>query len=221
MVSLGNEWDYILKNEFDKEYYLKLRQFLKKEYAEHIIYPKAHNIFNALRTTSYNDVKAVILGQDPYHNPNQAHGLAFSVQKGTIAPPSLINIFKELQSDLGIEMPKTGDLSGWAKQGVLLLNAILTVRHGAALSHSKKGWETFTDTVISHLNEREKPIVFLLWGRPAQQKQSLITNKHHYILTAPHPSPLSAFSGFFGCKHFSKTNNFLHQNNIESIKWQV
>lgn len=221
MVCLGNEWDDILKDEFQKDYYLKLREFLKREYSSYTIYPHMNDIFNALKTTSYSDVKAVILGQDPYHSPNQAHGLAFSVKETTPPPPSLINIFKELQSDVGTSPPKTGNLTGWAKQGVLLLNTVLTVRRGEAFSHRSMGWEVFTDKIITILNDRERPIVFLLWGRPAQQKQSIITNKRHCILTAPHPSPLSAFGGFFGCRHFSKTNEFLIQNGMEPINWQI
>lgn len=221
MVVLGNEWDDILKDEFKKEYYLKLRGFLKKEYASYTIYPHMNDIFNALKATSYSDVKAVILGQDPYHNPNQAHGMAFSVKEGTPPPPSLVNIFKELSDDLGFKIPNTGNLTGWAKQGVLLLNTILTVRSGCAFSHSKKGWEIFTDCIISHLNEREKPIVFLLWGRPAREKQTLITNKNHYVLTAAHPSPISASRGFFGCRHFSKTNKILTANGMQPIDWQL
>lgn len=221
MVVLGNEWDDILKDEFKKEYYLKLRGFLKKEYASYTIYPHMNDIFNALKATSYSDVKAVILGQDPYHNPNQAHGMAFSVKEGTPPPPSLVNIFKELSDDLGFKIPNTGNLTGWAKQGVLLLNTILTVRSGCAFSHSKKGWEIFTDCIISHLNEREKPIVFLLWGRPAREKQTLITNKNHYVLNAAHPSPLSASRGFFGCRHFSKTNKILTANGMQPIDWQL
>jgi len=194
---------------------------LYEEYASYTIYPHMNDIFNALKATSYSDVKAVILGQDPYHNPNQAHGMAFSVKEGTPPPPSLVNIFKELSDDLGFKIPNTGNLTGWAKQGVLLLNTILTVRSGCAFSHSKKGWEIFTDCIISHLNEREKPIVFLLWGRPAREKQTLITNKNHYVLTAAHPSPLSASRGFFGCRHFSKTNKILTANGMQPIDWQL
>ncbi|MDR0406261.1 MAG: uracil-DNA glycosylase [Clostridiales bacterium] len=221
MVCFDNEWDGMLAEEFTKEYYLRLRQFLKREYASYTVYPHMNDIFNALKTTSYSDVKAVILGQDPYHNPNQAHGMAFSVQAGTPPPPSLVNIFKELQSDTGAELPNGGDLTPWARQGVLLLNTVLTVRRGAAFSHSKQGWEVFTDRVITTLNARETPIVFLLWGRPAQQKQTLITNKAHYVLTAPHPSPLSASGGFFGCKHFSETNKILTAHGIAPIQWKL
>ncbi|MCK9478827.1 MAG: uracil-DNA glycosylase [Firmicutes bacterium] len=221
MIQFENEWDNILKEEFEKDYYLTLRKFLKDEYSAFTVYPDMYDIFNAFKNTSYNDVKAVILGQDPYHNPNQAHGMAFSVKAGAPIPPSLVNIFKELNSDVGTKTPKSGDLTAWAKQGVLLLNTILTVRRGAALSHSKKGWEAFTDNVISKLAEREKPIVFLLWGRSAQQKQALLSNTNHFVLTAAHPSPLSAFGGFFGCRHFSKTNKILQQNKIDPIDWEL
>ena len=221
MVHIGNSWDEILKDEFKKEYYLKLRQFLKEEYHTKTIYPDMNNIFNALRYTAYEDVKAVILGQDPYHGPNQAHGLCFSVQKGVAPPPSLQNIFKELSSDLGIEIPKTGELTPWTKQGVMLLNTVLTVRAGQANSHKGMGWEIFTDRVIEILNQREKPIVFLLWGTPAKAKAKLITNPNHYILSAVHPSPLSAYNGFFGCRHFSKTNEILRSLGEEEIDWRL
>ncbi|MGI6730869.1 MAG: uracil-DNA glycosylase [Anaerovoracaceae bacterium] len=220
MVIINNDWDEILKGEFEKEYYLKLRKFLIHEYRTKIIYPDMYDIFNGLKYTPYNGVKVVILGQDPYHQPNQAHGLCFSVQKGVPKPPSLVNIFKELQSDLGIAPPDHGCLEDWASQGVLLLNTVLTVRKGEANSHKGKGWEIFTDQVISLLNKREKPIVFLLWGAHAKSKAALITNKHHLILTAAHPSPLSAYNGFYGCKHFSKTNDFLAQFG-EKIQWEI
>ncbi len=220
-MHFGNDWDNLLKEEFNKDYYLKLRAFLKNEYGLYTVYPAANDIFSALKATPYHSVKAVILGQDPYHNPNQAHGMAFSVKPGTPPPPSLVNIYKELQSDLGIAIPQTGNLESWAKQGVLLLNAVLTVRKGAAFSHSKKGWETFTDSIITLLNKRESPIIFLLWGNPARKKKQLITNINHFVLEAPHPSPLSAFGGFFGCKHFSKTNDILLRNNAAPINWQV
>ena len=211
MVTLGNSWDTLLKDEFEKEYYLKLRAFLKSEYSNPTlnIYPDMNNIFNALKLTDYRDVKAVILGQDPYHGPSQAHGLCFSVQKGVAAPPSLVNIFKEYSADLGLPMPKTGDLTPWAKNGVLMLNTVLTVRGGAAASHRGAGWEIFTDRIIELLNERKEPIVFILWGGFAKSKRALITNPKHHILTAAHPSPLSAYNGFFGCRHFSKTNELL------------
>ena len=221
MVLLGNTWDGLLYSEFQKEYYIKLREFLKNEYATQTIYPEMGNIFNALKYTAYEDVKAVILGQDPYHGPNQAHGLCFSVQKGVKAPPSLQNMFKELNSDLGIPIPKSGELTSWARQGVLLLNTVLTVRAGHANSHKGMGWEIFTDRVIELLNMREKPIVFLLWGGPAKTKTKLITNPNHHILSTVHPSPLSAYNGFFGCKHFSKTNEILRSMGEKEIDWRI
>lgn len=221
MVQLGNEWDIVIGNEFDKPYYRQLREFLKKEYSSCRIYPDMYDIFNALKYTSYNDVKAVILGQDPYHGAGQAHGLCFSVKKGVAPPPSLINIYKELQNDLGITPPNHGELTAWAKNGILLLNTVLTVREASPNSHKGQGWEIFTDRVISALNEREKPIVFLLWGANAKSKVALITNPAHKILTSAHPSPLSAYNGFFGCKHFSKANDFLLQNGISPIDWNL
>lgn len=221
MVQLGNEWDIVIGNEFDKPYYRQLREFLKKEYSSCRIYPDMYDIFNALKYTSYNDVKAVILGQDPYHGAGQAHGLCFSVKKGVAPPPSLINIYKELQNDLGITPPNHGELTAWAKNGILLLNTVLTVREASPNSHKGQGWEIFTDRVISALNEREKPIVFLLWGANAKSKAALITNPAHKILTSAHPSPLSAYNGFFGCKHFSKANDFLLQNGISPIDWNL
>lgn len=221
MVNIGNEWDELLKDEFQKDYYLKLREFLKTEYFSRRIYPNMYDIFNALKYTSYSDVKAVIIGQDPYHGAGQAHGLCFSVQKGVAVPPSLQNIYKEIQSDLGIQPANHGYLKKWADNGVLLMNAVLTVREGQANSHKNMGWEIFTDRVIELLNQREKPIVFLLWGNNAKQKMRLITNPNHLILQAAHPSPLSAFNGFFGCRHFSKANAFLTEHGIESIDWTV
>lgn len=221
MVNIGNEWDELLKGEFDKEYYLKLRQFLISEYSQYKIYPNMYNIFNALKYTSYSDVKVVILGQDPYHQPGQAQGLCFSVQKGTPQPPSLQNIFKELKSDLGIDPPHHGELISWAQHGVLLMNTVLTVREGQPNSHKGKGWEIFTDRVIQLLNEREKPMVFILWGGNARSKKSLITNPAHLILESPHPSPLSAYNGFFGNRHFSRTNEFLVSKGIEPIDWRI
>lgn len=221
MIQFHNEWDNLLKDEFEKDYYQNLRKFLVDEYNHYTIYPNMYDIYNALKYTSYSDIKVVILGQDPYHGPNQAHGCCFSVQDGVPQPPSLKNIFKELQSDCGCIPPESGNLTKWAKQGVLLLNTVLTVRAGLANSHQNKGWEKFTDYVISLLNEREEPIVFLLWGRNAQSKISLITNPHHLILRAAHPSPLSAYNGFFGCKHFSKTNEFLVKNHKKPIDWQL
>ncbi len=219
MVTLGNSWDALLKDEFAKEYYRNIRAFLKAEYANPAfpVYPDMHDIFNALKITDYHAVKAVILGQDPYHGPHQAHGLCFSVQKGVQPPPSLVNIFKEYHADLGLPIPKTGDLTPWAKNGVLLLNTVLTVRGGAAASHRGMGWERFTDRIIELLNAREEPIVFLLWGGFAKSKASLITNPKHHILTAAHPSPLSAYNGFFGCRHFTKANALLP----EPIDWKL
>ena len=219
MVNLGNDWDNILADEFGKEYYLKIRQFLKEEYSTRRIYPHMNDIFNALKYTSFKDTKVVIIGQDPYHGPSQAHGLCFSVKEGVQFPPSLRNIFKELASDVGKEIPKSGELTHWAKQGVLLLNAVLTVREGEPTSHSKIGWETFTDRVISELNKKETPVVFLLWGAYAQKKAEIITNPIHKKLMSVHPSPLSASRGFFGCKHFSKTNDLLIKSGLEPIKW--
>ncbi|MBQ4150682.1 MAG: uracil-DNA glycosylase [Clostridia bacterium] len=219
MVSLGNSWDSLLCDEFEKEYYLRLRAFLKSEYANPAfpVYPDMHDIFNALKITDYHAVKAVIIGQDPYHGPSQAHGLSFSVRDGIAPPPSLINIFKELNADLGYPIPKSGNLTKWAENGVLLLNTVLTVRGGAATSHRGKGWEQFTDRIITLLNMREEPIVFLLWGGFAKSKAALITNPNHHILTAAHPSPLSAYNGFFGCRHFSKANALLR----EPIDWHL
>ncbi|MBR1739517.1 MAG: uracil-DNA glycosylase [Ruminococcus sp.] len=219
MVHIGNSWDGLLAEEFRKDYYLSLREFLKREYARNTVYPDMYDIFNALRYTPYEQVKAVIIGQDPYHGPGQAHGLCFSVRKGVQMPPSLINIFKELNADLGIPMPASGELTGWAKQGVLLLNTVLTVRAGAANSHRGKGWEQLTDAVIMKLDQRQEPIAFILWGANARQKAQLITNPAHAIFTAAHPSPLSAYNGFFGCRHFSGVNGFLAKNGIEPIDW--
>lgn len=221
MVNIGNEWDELLKGEFEKEYYLKLREFLKKEYFTYQVYPNMYDIFNALKFTSYSDVKAVIIGQDPYHGPGQAHGLCFSVQKGVAIPPSLQNMYKELYSDLGIPPANHGYLKKWADNGVLMMNAVLTVRGGQANSHRNMGWEFFTDKVIELLNKREKPIVFILWGNNAKQKMKLITNPNHLILQAAHPSPLSAFNGFFGCRHFSKTNEFLENHGIAPVDWRI
>lgn len=221
MVNIGNDWDELLKDEFGSEYYLKLRQFLKHEYFTRTVYPPMNDIFNALKATPYSAVRAVILGQDPYHGPGQAHGMCFSVQKGVTPPPSLVNIFKELNDDVGCSEPPHGCLESWADQGVLLLNTVLTVRAGQANSHKGMGWEIFTDNVIRKLNEREKPMVFLLWGANAQTKTSYITNPAHLILKAPHPSPLSAYRGFFGCHHFSKANEFLIANGMEPIDWQI
>ncbi|WP_439744214.1 uracil-DNA glycosylase [Bacillus pseudomycoides] len=218
---LKNDWEPLLAPEFEKPYYQKLRQFLKEEYSTHVIYPKANDIFNALHYTSYEDTKVVILGQDPYHGPDQAHGLSFSVQPGVKTPPSLQNMYKELHADLGYEIPNNGYLVKWAEQGVLLLNAVLTVRQGEANSHKGKGWEHFTDRVIELLNEREKPLIFILWGRHAQAKKKLITNSNHHIIESVHPSPLSARRGFFGSKPFSKVNDLLSSMDEKKIDWKI
>ena len=221
MVEIGNSWDKALAGEFDKSYYRELRLFLIEEYKSRVIYPDMHSIFNALKYTAYDEVKAVILGQDPYHEPGQAHGLCFSVQENVEKPPSLVNIFKELEADTGISPPGHGCLIGWAKQGVLLLNTVLTVRRGQANSHRGKGWETFTDRVIELLNEREKPVVFILWGANAKSKRSILTNPGHLIITGAHPSPLSAHNGFWGGKYFSKTNDFLMSMGETPIDWGI
>ena len=221
MVNLENSWDRVLEGEFDKEYYQKLRQFLIGEYRSCAVYPDMYSIFNALKYTAYEDVKAVILGQDPYHQPGQAHGLCFSVKKGVQIPPSLVNIYKELESDLGIKPPNHGYLESWARNGVLLLNTVLTVRDSQANSHKGKGWEIFTDRVIELLNEREKPMVFILWGNNAKAKEKLITNPAHCIIKSAHPSPLSAHYGFWGGKYFSKTNDFLISTGQEPIDWRI
>ena len=221
MVNIGNKWDDILKDEFEKDYYKKIREFLKYEYSHYTVYPKMENIFSALKLCDYDDIKVVIIGQDPYHEEGQAHGLSFSVQPGIEIPPSLLNIYKELQSDLGCYIPNNGFLEKWAKQGVLLLNNVLTVRAHMANSHKDCGWETFTDRIIEELNKRETPVLFLMWGSCAKKKELLITNPIHKILKAPHPSPLSAYRGFFGCKHFSTTNNILMENGELPIDWQI
>lgn len=219
MVHIGNDWDGLLAEEFKKEYYLSLREFLKREYTRETVYPPMEDIFNALRYTSYADCRVVLLGQDPYHGRGQAHGLCFSVREGTPPPPSLQNIFKELSQELSIPIPTSGELTGWAKQGVLLLNTTLTVREGQPQSHKGQGWEILTDRIISLLNEKDTPIVFLLWGGNAKSKRALITNPRHKILACAHPSPLSAYHGFFGCGHFSETNDFLKQNGLTPIDW--
>lgn len=218
---LKNDWNELLKDEFSKEYYLTLREFLKNEYNTKTIYPDKYDIFNSLHYTSYEDVKVVILGQDPYHGPNQAHGLSFSVNPGVRIPPSLLNIYKELNSDLGCYIPNNVYLKKWADQGVLLLNTSLTVRAGEANSHKNKGWEIFTDKIISLVNEKDDPVVFLLWGNNAISKKKLITNDKHLILSSVHPSPLSASRGFFGSKPFSKINQFLISVNKKPIDWQI
>ena len=219
MVNIGNDWDEILKDEFTSEYYLSLREFLKKEYSTAKVYPPMGDLFNALKYTSRANTKVVILGQDPYHGYGQAHGLCFSVKEGIPHPPSLKNIFKELYDEYGIPAPKSGELVGWAKQGVLLLNATLSVRESAPLSHKGQGWETLTDAIIKKLNEKPEPAVFLLWGGNARAKKAFITNPRHLVLECAHPSPLSAYAGFFGCGHFKKANEFLKNNGINPIDW--
>lgn len=221
MKIIGNDWDDVLNEEFDKPYYQKLRAFLNEEYNSKTIYPLAKNIYTALRLTSYKDTRVVILGQDPYHEPNQAHGLAFSVNKGVAIPPSLINIYKELHDDLGCDIPDHGFLTKWAKQGVLLLNTVLTVQAHKANSHKGKGWEEITDTIIKKLNEKDDPVVFILWGANARSKKQFINNPKHLIIESVHPSPLSAYNGFFGSKPFSRTNEFLRNNNLKEIDWQI
>lgn len=221
MLSLHNDWTQVVGNEFEKDYFTELQHFLINEYETQTIYPKREDIFNALHYTSYENTKVVILGQDPYHGPNQAHGLSFSVQKNVKIPPSLKNIYKELHADLGIPMPTHGNLVNWAKQGVLLLNTVLTVRAGEPNSHKGKGWELFTDEVIEQVNAKAEPVVFILWGRHAQAKEALITNRHHLILKSPHPSPLSARRGFFGSRPFSKINTFLEEVGRGPINWEL
>ena len=220
MVNIGNSWDNVLKDDFGGENYKNLRRFLAEEYRTHTIYPDMHHIFSALKETAFEDVKVVIIGQDPYHNPRQAHGMCFSVMPGTDTPPSLVNVFKEIKSDLGIANTNPY-LIDWAKQGVLLLNAVLTVRAGQAGSHRGKGWEILTDSIIKKLNERNEPIVFMLWGAYARSKKGYVTNPNHLVLECAHPSPLSAYNGFFGCKHFSKCNEFLTQNGLKPIDWRT
>lgn len=221
MVHIGNDWDELLAGEFQKDYYCELRKFLIAEYKNHTVYPDMYDIFNAFKLTSYNDTKVVIFGQDPYHEPEQAHGLAFSVRKGVRIPPSLCNIYKELQNEFGCYIPNNGILTKWAEQGVMLLNSALTVRGGMANSHRNKGWEVFTDTVVKMYNQREKPIIFMLWGNNAKEKAKYITNPNHVILTSVHPSPLSASRGFFGCGHFKKANEILDRLGYGAIDWQI
>ena len=221
VVNIGNDWDKILADEWEKPYYKELRKFLKNEYKTQRIYPNMYDIFNALKYTSFADTKVVIIGQDPYHGENQAHGLCFSVKRGIMPPPSLKNMYKEMQSDLGIPIASHGELTSWAKQGVLMLNAVLTVREGCPNSHKGKGWENFTDRVIGELNKKQTPVIFLLWGANAEKKAQIITNPIHKKLITVHPSPLSASRGFFGCKHFSKTNELLKSFGLEPINWQV
>lgn len=219
MVNLGNDWDTILADEFQKEYYLKIRAFLKQEYFGTTVFPPMHDIFNALRYTPFEKTKVVILGQDPYHEVGQAHGLSFSVRRGVKIPPSLVNIYKELHTDIGMAIPSHGELTSWAKQGVLLLNATLTVREHQANSHAAIGWSIFTDEIIKKLNGREEPMVFILWGGNARAKRKYLQNPRHLILESAHPSPLSAYNGFFGSRPFSKANEFLVGNGAEPINW--
>lgn len=221
MGAIANDWLEPLRGEFSKPYYRTLYEKVSAEYATYEVYPPSDEIFTAFERTPLANVKAVIIGQDPYHGTNQAHGLCFSVKPGVEVPPSLVNIYKELQEDLGCYIPNNGYLVKWADQGVLMLNSVLTVRAHQPFSHSEFGWQTFTDAAIRALNEQDRPIVFLLWGKPAQQKKAMLNNPHHLILEAPHPSPLSAYRGFFGCRHFSRTNDFLKQNGCEPIDWQI
>lgn len=221
MSAISNDWLEPLKPEFSKEYYKDLFSKIKDEYSKYVVYPNADDIFNAFHLTPLEKVKVVIIGQDPYHEPGQAHGLSFSVKPGVDIPPSLQNIYKELQDDIGINIPNNGYLVKWAEEGVLLLNTILTVRAHQAMSHSKIGWNEFTDAAIRIINQQDRPIVFMLWGKPAQSKEMMLNNPNHLILKAPHPSPLSAYRGFFGCKHFSKANEFLVKHGETPIDWQI
>lgn len=221
MAILKNDWQHILNSEFEAAYYLRLRQQLLKEYSEEIVFPNKHDIFNALHLTAYDATKIVILGQDPYHGEGQAHGLSFSVKAGIKPPPSLQNIFKELKEDLGYEIPNHGFLESWAQEGVLLLNTVLTVRQGEPNSHKGLGWENFTDKIISMLNKRQKPVVFILWGKHAQDKEGLITEKQHHIIKSPHPSPFSSHRGFFGSRPFSRANEFLEANSLGCVDWRI
>lgn len=221
MAAIDNDWLPALQGEFKKPYYRDLYRFVKEEYSAGVIYPPADEIFNAFHFTPLSKVKVLILGQDPYHEYHQAHGLCFSVMPDQDTPPSLQNIYKELQDDLGCYIPNNGYLKKWADQGVLLLNTVLTVRAHQANSHKGHGWEEFTDAVIHAVNDQDRPIVSMLWGRPAQQKAPMLTNPKHLILKAPHPSPLSAYRGFFGCRHFSQANEFLQKNGVEPIDWQI
>ena len=221
MSMITNDWLEPLSSEFRKGYYSQLYNFVKDEYSKTVVYPPAEDIFNAFHFTPLKDVRVLLLGQDPYHNEHQAHGLSFSVQPGQDIPPSLVNIYKELHDDLGCYIPNNGYLKKWADQGVLLLNTVLTVRAHQANSHQGHGWEQFTDAVIQAVNAQDRPIVYMLWGAPARRKKAMLTNPKHLILEAPHPSPLSAYRGFFGCKHFSKANEFLKTSGVEPIDWQI
>ena len=218
---IGNDWDKLLNDEYNKDYFRNLEDFVLDEYKYKIIYPKISDVYNAFRYTSFDNIKVVILGQDPYHGEGQAEGLCFSVKRGVQKPPSLLNIFKELHDDLGYEIPKNGSLVPWTKEGVLLLNAVLTVEKDKAASHKGRGWERFTDEVIKIINKKETPVVFILWGSYARSKKELITNDKHFIIESAHPSPLSAHNGFFGSRPFSKANNFLIAHNIKPINWEI
>jgi len=219
MIKITKEWDELLERQFSSASYLKLREFLKEEYSTRTVYPSMYDIFNSMKLTPFNDVKVVLLGQDPYHNQGQAMGLSFSVPKGIDKPPSLVNIFKEIKAETGADMPTHGDLTGWAKQGVLLLNAVLTVREHQANSHKGKGWEEFTDGIIKTISDKKEKVVFLLWGGNARSKKPLIDGRKHLILECAHPSPLSAYNGFFGCGHFVKANEYLKANGLKEIDW--
>lgn len=221
MNKIANEWQMVIGNEFNKEYYKELEQYIHEEYENHKVFPKKEDLFTAFNLTPYNKVKVVILGQDPYHNEGQSHGLSFSVKPPMAIPPSLVNIYKELSEDCGCYIPNNGYLEKWAKQGVLLLNTVLTVRAHEPNSHQGRGWEKFTDAVICELNKIDRPVVFILWGNPAKKKKSMLNNPKHLILEGPHPSPLSSYRGFFGSKPFSKSNEFLIANGLEAIDWQI
>lgn len=221
MIKITEEWDEVLKEEFSSPEYASLREFLKREYSNYTVYPDMYDIFNSMKYTSFNDVKVVLLGQDPYHNEGQAMGLSFSVPRGMDRPPSLVNMYKELNAELGVPISNSGDLTGWARQGVLLLNAVLTVRAHQANSHKGKGWEFFTDSIIKKISDRKQGVVFLLWGANARSKKPLIDSKKHLVLECAHPSPLSAFNGFFGCGHFKKANDYLIKSGKAPIDWSV
>lgn len=221
VINIGNDWDELLKPEFEKEYYQKLRSFLVNEYKTQTIYPNMNDIFSALKLSSYKDTKVLLLGQDPYHGEGQAHGLAFSVKPGITPPPSLKNMYKEIENELGIKPPNNGYLVSWAKQGILMINTVLTVREGQPNSHKGQGWEIFTDRIIELLNEKDSPVIFILWGNNAKSKKKLITNKKHFIIEGVHPSPLSASRGFFGCGHFKKVNEILKSLGEKEIDWSI
>lgn len=221
MGAITNDWLDVIGGEFSKPYYASLYKFVKEEYSRYVIYPPSNDIFNAYHYTPYSNVKVVIIGQDPYHGAGQAHGLCFSVKKEVDIPPSLVNIYKELESDLGCYIPNNGYLEKWAKQGVLMLNSVLTVRAGNAFSHSGHGWEQFTDATIKAVNKIDRPVVYILWGAPARKKKEMLNNPRHLVIESPHPSPLSAYRGFFGSRPFSRTNEFLVANGVEPVDWQI